>query len=200
MNENVKYNIIKKLVESNGNNQSAIQINCTVRHINRMIKGYKEKGKDFFIHGNHGRNPVHALDNSIKQTIVNLYRTKYEGTNLTHFSELLEGFEGIKVSSNTIRSILLQEFILSPKAKHASKKTLQAKLKDMPKSTKSKKQAGIIQNSILAVEDTHPKRPRCAYFGEMLQMDASLHPSFGGKKSTPYSCRLCHRCYCRCLF
>ncbi len=49
MNENVKYNIIKKLVESNGNNQrAAIQINCTVRHINRMIKGYKEKGKDVF--------------------------------------------------------------------------------------------------------------------------------------------------------
>ncbi|MBV4420629.1 ISNCY family transposase, partial [Clostridium tyrobutyricum] len=138
---------------------------------------------DFFIHGNRGRNPVHALDNSTKQTIVDLYRTKYEGTNLTHFSELLEEFEGIKVSSNTIRSILLQEFILSPKAKHTSKKALQAKLKDMQKSTKSKKQDDIIQNSILAVEDAHPKRPRCAYSGEMLQMDASLHHWFGGEKS-----------------
>ncbi|WP_058953544.1 ISNCY family transposase [Clostridium tyrobutyricum] len=184
MNENTKYNIIKKLVESNGNKKrAAIQINCTVRHINRMIKGYKEKGKDFFIHGNRGRKPIHALDNSTKQTIVDLYRTKYEGTNLTHFSELLEEFEGIKVSSNTIRSILLKEFILSPKAKHTSKKYLQAKLKDIQKSTKSKKQADIIQNSILAVEDAHPRRPRCAYFGEMLQMDASLHPWFGGEKS-----------------
>ncbi|MEY8765084.1 ISNCY family transposase, partial [Clostridium sp. MT-113] len=102
MNENVKYNIIKKLVESNGNKRrAAIQINCTVRHVNRMIKGYKEQGKAFFIHGNRGRKPAHSLDNSTKQTIVDLYRTKYEGANLTHFSELLEEFEGIKVSSNT---------------------------------------------------------------------------------------------------
>ncbi|WP_446899784.1 ISNCY family transposase [Clostridium sp. LBM24168] len=184
MNENAKYNIIKKLVESNGNKQrAAIQINCTVRHINRMIKGYKEHGKAFFIHGNRGRKPVHALNNSTKQTIVDLYRTKYEGTNLTHFSELLEEFEEIKVSSNTIRSILLQEFILSPKAKRTSKKALHTKLKDMQKFTKSKKQASIIQSSILAIEDAHPRRPRCAYFGEMLQMDASLHPWFGGGKS-----------------
>jgi Integrase core domain. len=184
MNENAKYNIIKKLVESNGNKRRAsIQINCTVRHINRLIKGYKEKGKVFFIHGNRGRKPVHALDNSTKQAIVDLYRTKYEGTNLTHFSELLEEFEGINISSNTIRSILLQEFILSPKAKRTSKKALHTKLKDMQKSTKSKKQASIIQSSILAIEDAHPRRPRCAYFGEMLQMDASLHPWFGGEKS-----------------
>lgn len=130
MNENAKYNIIKKLVESNGKKQrAAVQINCTVRHINRMIKGYKKHGKAFFIHGNRGRKPVHALDDSTKHTIVDLYRTKYKDTNLTHFSELLEEFEGIKVSSNTIRSILLQEFILSPKAKRTSKEALHTKLK-----------------------------------------------------------------------
>ncbi|OAA94768.1 hypothetical protein CLCOS_23670 [Clostridium coskatii] len=184
MNENAKYNIIKKLIESNGNKQrAAVQINCTVRHINRMIKGYKEQGKAFFIHGNRGRKPVHALDDSTKHTIVDLYRTKYKDTNLTHFSELLEEFEGIKVSSNTIHSIILQEFILSPKAKRTSKEALHTKLKDMQKSTKSKKQARVIQSSILAIEDAHPRRPRCAYFGEMLQMDASLHPWFGREKS-----------------
>ena len=184
MDENEKYETIKKLVESGGNKQrAAIKLHCTVRHINRMVIGYRENGKGFFIHGNRGRKPAHALENSEKQIIIDLYRTKYEGTNFTHFSELLEEFEGIIVSESTIRSILIQEFILSPKAKRASKKALSVKLNEMKKLTKSKKEINIIQSSILAIEDAHPRRPRCAYFGEMLQMDASLHPWFGQEKS-----------------
>lgn len=36
MNENIKYMVIKKLVETNGNKKrAAIKLNCTVRHINR---------------------------------------------------------------------------------------------------------------------------------------------------------------------
>jgi len=184
MNENEKYEKIKKLVENNGNKQrAAIQLHCTVRHINRMINGYREKGKSFFIHGNHGRKPANALEYFKKHMIIDLYRTKYEGANLTHFSELLDKFEGIIVSTSTIRSILIQEFILSPKANRASKKALSIKLNEMKKLTKSKKEINIIQSSIVDIEDAHPRRPRCAYFGEMLQMDASLHPWFGQEKS-----------------
>jgi len=184
MNENDKYETIKKLTESDGNKQrAAIKLHCTVRHINRMIKGYRKIGKSFFIHGNRGRKPANALKEFEKQIIIDLYRTKYEGANLTHFSELLEVFEGILVSPSTIRSILIKEFILSPKATRASKKALILKLNQMKKLTKSKKKTNVIQSSILAIEDAHPRRPRCAYFGEMLQMDASLHPWFGQEKS-----------------
>lgn len=184
MNEELKYEVIKKLIDSNGNKQrAAIELSCTVRHINRMIKGYKEKGKAFFIHGNCGKKPAHTIDDSVKQTIVDLYKTKYEYSNLTHFSELLEEFEGIKASPTTVRSILLREFILSPKAKRSSKKALHDKLRDLQKDTESKKEAAIIQSAILDMEDAHPRRPRCAYFGEMLQMDASIHHWFGGEKS-----------------
>ncbi len=56
MKENEKYKIIKKLVETNGNKKrAAISIGCTTRHINRLIKGYKDKGKEFFVHGNKGK-------------------------------------------------------------------------------------------------------------------------------------------------
>jgi len=34
-----------------------------------------------------------------------------------------------------------------------------------------------------AVDHPHPRRPRCKYFGEMIQMDASHHLWFGDKKS-----------------
>ncbi|NMB98189.1 MAG: hypothetical protein GYA02_16550 [Clostridiaceae bacterium] len=65
MDENQKYETIKKLVETNGNKKrAAISLNCSERHINRMIKGYKQYGKSFFIHGNRGRKPAHALDDN----------------------------------------------------------------------------------------------------------------------------------------
>lgn len=53
-------------------------------------------------------------------------------------------------------------------------------LKTSPLSTHNQE---YIERSIIAIEDTHPKMPRCAYLGKMLQMDASIHPWFGGTKS-----------------
>lgn len=46
MNEQNKYEIIKKLVETNGNKKrAATRLGCTVRTINRLIIKYKEQGK-----------------------------------------------------------------------------------------------------------------------------------------------------------
>ena len=51
MNEEKKYNVIKKLVETNGNKKrAAIELGVTVRQINRMIAGYNSFGKEFFVH------------------------------------------------------------------------------------------------------------------------------------------------------
>lgn len=184
MKEMDRYEVIKKLVETNGNKQrAAIALGCSVRHINRMIEGYKKQGKEFFVHGNKGRKPIHALDNASKEIIVDLYRTKYEGSNLTHYSELLTKFENINVSPSTIRDILIKEFILSPKAKKATKKNLSSHLKQLKKSAKTKKEINFIQNAIIDIEDAHPRRPRSAYAGEVIQMDASIHNWFGSIKT-----------------
>lgn len=48
--ENLKYLTIKKLVETKRNKKIAsIKLGCTVRHVDRMIAGYKEKWKVYFI-------------------------------------------------------------------------------------------------------------------------------------------------------
>ena len=40
-------------MDTNGNKKrAAIELMCTIRNINRMIAGYKSKGKEYFIHGN----------------------------------------------------------------------------------------------------------------------------------------------------
>lgn len=184
MDENQKYELIKKLVDTNGNKKvAALKIGCSDRHINRLIKGYHEKGKAFFIHGNRGRQPAITLPTDTRQLILDLYRTKYYDCNLTHYSELLAEKENIKVSVSTISSILRKEFILSPKANRSTKKAVKKELKVLQSKTKSKRKAADLQCSILNIEDSHPRRPRCAYFGEMLQMDASLHHWFGKTKT-----------------
>ncbi len=179
-----KYLAIKKLVETDANKQrTAINLGCTLRHVNRMIQGYNKEGKAFFVHGNKGKKPIHSLNNEIKDMILDLYRTKYWDANFTHFSELLAKHEGIKVSPSTINSILMQEYILSPKARRLTKKRIKNQLKEQKKSNISKKESDKIMEQLLDLEDAHPRRPRCAYTGEMIQMDASVHDWFGGIKT-----------------
>ncbi|BCJ95096.1 transposase [Anaerocolumna cellulosilytica] len=184
MNEEKRYEVIKKLVDTNGNKKNAaLKIGCTERHINRMIAGYKRDGKSFFIHGNRGRTPAHALSKETKQTVLDLYRSKYFDTNFTHCIELLEKYEGISISVSTLNSILEKEYILSPKATRSKKRKTKLKLKHLKTQTKSKKILAELQSNIVAIEDAHSRRPRCAYFGEMLQMDASIHLWFGDTKT-----------------
>ena len=51
--EKEKYEIIKKLVETNGNKERArIKLKLkSIRQVNRLIAGYKKFGKSFFVHG-----------------------------------------------------------------------------------------------------------------------------------------------------
>ncbi len=110
MTEEYKYQVIKKLVETNGEKNSAqLKLGCTRRTINRMIKGYKKEGKSFFQHGNKGRKPVNAISEKTRQEILTLYDNKYYEANFTHFAELLAKFEDIHVSKSFIRELFLEE-------------------------------------------------------------------------------------------
>ena len=78
MKEKQKYEKIKEYVDHGGNkNRIALQLNISRRQVNRLIIKYKEKGKSAFIHGNCSRIPVNALDKSISDNIILLYKNKY---------------------------------------------------------------------------------------------------------------------------
>lgn len=127
MNEQLKYDVIKKLVDSNDNKKNAaIKLNCSMRTINRLIIKYKEEGKQGFVHKNRGRKPVTAFSDDIKAKVIDLYNTKYFGANLSHFSQLLAKHEGIHVSDTSINHWLHEVDILSPKARKKTKRLLEA--------------------------------------------------------------------------
>jgi hypothetical protein len=184
MTENEKYQIIKKLVDTNGNKQTAaLKIGCTPRHINRLIAGYKKSGKAFFVHGNHAHKPVTTIPDETRLLVLNLYQTKYYEANLTHFQELLAEMEHIDISVSSISSILRKEYIISPKAHRVTRKKVKKELMALKSKAKTKKAQAALQTSILDLEDAHPRQPRCAFFGEMIQMDASEYVWFGDEKA-----------------
>ena len=185
MDEQKKYEVIKHLVDNGGNKErAAVTLGITKRQVNRLIKAYKEKGKSAFLHGNRGRKPATTIAQEIRQDVVDLYRTKYYDANFTHFTELLQKHEGITLSLSTVTSVLEASAIFSPRVTKAKRRRIIKQLEEEKQAAKTKKEADRIQTNLVAVEDAHSRRPRCAYFGELAQMDASPYEWFGTEKTT----------------
>ncbi len=85
-NEQFKYDVIKQLVDNNGNKKrAAIQLGCTVRNVSQLIQVYKKSGKAGFVHGNRGKAPAIKYPDDIKYQIINLYKEKYMDANFTQY-------------------------------------------------------------------------------------------------------------------
>ena len=100
---------------------------------------------------------------------------------MKHFTELLAKQEDISVCDTTVRNWLYEENILSPKAKGKTRKKLKNKLKKAKEEASAIKEKRDLDTALeyLERQDAHPRRPRCANFGELIQMDASPHVWFG---------------------
>lgn len=187
MNEQEKYDVIKELVDHNGNkNRASKKLGISRRQIDRLIIKYKENGKSAFIHGNRTRKPVNTLDKSISEDIILLYKNKYQDWNFNHFKDFLKKDENIDVSYNFIYETLSKEGILSPKARRKTKKEFvkQQLLKEKKINLDmAEEQIESIINHEVDLEDSHPRREKPKYFGELIEQDGSIHNWFGGIKT-----------------
>ena len=187
MNEQVKYKVIMELVEHNGNkNRASKKLGISRRQIDRLIIKYKENGKSSFIHGNRGHIPAKALDKSISENIILLYKNKYYDFNFNHFKKFLEMKENIFVSYKFIYNVLTKEGILSPKAKKRTKREF-AKQKLLKEKKIDLAMNDELINTIISheinLEDSHPRGEKPKYFGEIIEQDGSIHLWFGEKKT-----------------
>ena len=187
MKEKEKYDVIKELVDHNGNkNRASKKLGISRRQIDRLIIIYKEKGKSGFIHGNRSRKPINTIDKSISEDIITLYENKYYDFNFVHFKEFLETEENIKVSYKYIYNILTKVGILSPKARKKTKRDFakQKLLKEKKINlTMNEEQINQIVNHEIALEDSHPRLEKPKYFGEIIEQDGSIHKWFGDNKT-----------------
>ena len=173
MKEQNIYQIIKNLVENKGNKKrAAIRLGCTLRNINLLIKKYQEKGKAGFSHGNKLRKPKRTISQQTQKQIIKLYEKKYYDYNWKHFCEKLNEIEGIEISYCPLHNILRQAGYIS---RLAFKRTRRAKAKELEGKKKlTEIDKKVIQEDLLLDKiDSHPRKPRAKYFGELIQMDAS---------------------------
>ena len=93
----------------------------SARHTRRILAAYEQRGAAALAHGNRGRRPANATPDSLANDVVLLARTRYAGVNHTHLGELLREREGIDIARNTLRKILTNAGVNSPRRRRPPK-------------------------------------------------------------------------------
>ena len=101
--------------------QAATLMGVTPRHTRRILAAYREEGAAAVAHGHRGREPANATPDAVVASVVRLARTRYEGVNHTHLSELLSERDGIDIGRTTLRRILLDAGLSSPRRRRPPK-------------------------------------------------------------------------------
>ena len=101
--------------------QAATLMGVTTRHTRRILAAYREKGVAAVAHGHRGRRPPNATPEPVATAVVHLARTRYAGANHTHLSELLSERDGIDIGRTTLRRILVNAGLSSPRRRRPPK-------------------------------------------------------------------------------
>ncbi len=187
MNEQTKYDIIKRVANKEISIQRAsVVLNCTIRTIYNLIKKYNSNGKEGFIHRNRNRQPSITKSNELKQNILNLFKSdNYENVNFNHFKDLLKK-QNINVSYNFLYNLLKSEGYISPKCNRKTRREYNNRLKQKIDSKEKLNQPELDYIAITNLDhlnNSHPRKPRAKYIGELIQMDASVELWFGNIKT-----------------
>lgn len=188
MNEQTKYEMVKHFVDNGERNikHLSIKLNCSLKTAYNYVKKYKLTEKEAFSHGNHKNKPITTIDEYIKK-IIEIYTNISNDTNVNfrHFHLILERDFNIKVSYTFLHKLLSSNLFYSPKCKRSTRskrnKLIKQKLNENKKLTELEE--AIIADHLLDSSLAHPRKERSKNFGELLQMDASVHKWFGNKKT-----------------
>ena len=101
--------------------QTATLMGVSTRHIRRLLAAYRKDGAAALAHGHRGRRAPNATPEKTKAEVLRLTQTRYSGTNHTHLSELLREREGIDVARSTLRRILVEAGLVSPRRRRPPK-------------------------------------------------------------------------------
>ena len=186
--ELTKYEIIKRFVNNKCTNYKnlALQLNSSLKTAYNLVSKYKLKGKIAFSHRNHNRKPSNTKSEEFCNNIISIYETMNCDINFKNSLVILKRDYNIKVSYNFLYTLFIKRALISPKAHKETKKKYRQKIKFklVNKLSLSKKEQIIVADHLLDSFDSHPRKERSKYFGELLQMDVSFHLWFGNFKST----------------
>lgn len=117
--EEIKRSEILRMAEEKRIKQKegAKRIGISTRHFRRLIKRYREQGPEGIISGHRGKPSNNRLSEEKKKKILNKLNTDYEDFGPTLASEKLWERDGIKVSKETVRQMMIQEGLHNPKVR-----------------------------------------------------------------------------------
>jgi len=101
--------------------EAAEVIDLSLRQVRRLLAAYRKEGAAALAHGNRGRKPHHALNEGQRKQVLELAQSTYAGCNTQHFTELLCEREGIALARSSVRRILLEAGIRSPRKRRPPK-------------------------------------------------------------------------------
>lgn len=108
--EAFRYEICQQLISGElRESEAAERLELSVRQVRRLKKRAQEEGVSGLVHRSRGRASGRRLPSSTREGIVTLYRERYAGWNMTHFSERLSEKHGIEASRETVRGLLQDE-------------------------------------------------------------------------------------------
>lgn len=115
-----RFNIIRRLIDGNINGTDAAkQIDVSIRHVKRLKLKVKERGAEGLIHGNRGQKSNRRID--ITEIEKHLKETYYD-FGPTFASEKLEEYHQIKISKESVRTIMTGMGLWKPRYRKQSKK------------------------------------------------------------------------------
>lgn len=130
VNETKKYKVIKAVSEKKKKKLTAsVELGLTIRQINRLVKVYQINGKKGFEHGNRNVKPKHAMTNQTRERIIEIYLAFSVKPNIKYFTEILTELHDIHYTDTTIRNVLYQANIISPKSQRKTRKRIQKQIK-----------------------------------------------------------------------
>ena len=101
--------------------KAAMLLKISERQIWRLLAAYRGEGAAALAHGNRDRKPVNTLPAELKDKVLQLATIKYTGFNHTHFTEKLAECEHIYLSRSSVRRILLEKGLRSPRKRQSPK-------------------------------------------------------------------------------
>ncbi len=101
--------------------EGAKQLNISERQFRRLLQRYRERGDAGLVSRQRGKPSNHRMSEEKRQRILDLILTTYQGFGPTLASEKLAEREGIQVSKESMRQILIEEGLHRAKRKKKSK-------------------------------------------------------------------------------
>ena len=101
--------------------EGAERLGISQRHFRRLLQKYRKQGDQGIISGHRTKASNNRMKAEKRKCILDLLLTKYQGFGPTLASEKLAEREGIQVSKETLRQILIEEGLHRAKSKKKEK-------------------------------------------------------------------------------